>query len=87
MSDEPRPYVARRYHWLAVLPAVGMLGGVPLVNRVHPLVLGLPLLLAWIVGWVVATSVIVGVIYALDRARDGEAGAPPPPSSSPGGAP
>ena len=59
----------RPYHWLAVVPMLGLLGGLPFVNRVEPYVLGLPLLMAWIVGWVVATSVVMGVIYRLDRAR------------------
>jgi hypothetical protein len=64
----------RRYHWLAILPAVGMLGGVPFVNRVHPMVFGLPLLFAWLVGWVLITSAVMGCILVLDRshAKDGE---------------
>jgi len=57
------------YRWLAALPSVGLLGGVPFANRVHPYVLGLPFLLFWIVAWVVATSALLGVVYALDRAR------------------
>lgn len=57
----------RRYRWLAVLPAIGMLAGVPLANRVEPYVLGLPFLLFWIVAWVVATSGVMGLIYVLDR--------------------
>jgi hypothetical protein len=32
-------------------------------------VLGLPFLLFWIVAWVVATSALVGVVYALDSRR------------------
>jgi hypothetical protein len=64
----------RRYHWLAILPAIGMLGGVPFVNRVHPMVFGLPLLFAWLVGWVLVTSAVMGCILVLDRsnAMDGE---------------
>lgn len=46
-----------------------MLGGVPFVNRVRPLVLGLPLLFAWLVGWVIATSAIMGCILLLDGAH------------------
>lgn len=57
----------RTYRWLAVLPTLGMLGGLPFANRVRPYVLGLPFLLAWIVGWVVVTSIIMMVIYVLDR--------------------
>jgi hypothetical protein len=35
-------------------------------------VLGLPFLLAWIVAWVIMTSIIMAMIYKLDRARDVE---------------
>jgi hypothetical protein len=44
-----------------------MLGGVPFVNRVHPLLLGLPLLFAWLVAWVLVTSVLMGCILLLDQ--------------------
>ncbi len=39
------------------------------VNRVHPLVLGLPFLLVWIVAWILLTSLIMAVIYAVDPAN------------------
>ncbi|MFM0502569.1 DUF3311 domain-containing protein [Paraburkholderia caffeinilytica] len=51
---------------LAALPFVGMLLGVPFVNRVEPLVLGMPFVLAWIVMWVVLSSIIMAIIYRLD---------------------
>lgn len=57
----------RAHRWLAILPAIGMLGGLPLANRVEPYVLGLPFLLFWIVAWVLITSGVMGLIYALDR--------------------
>ena len=65
----------RHYRWLAVIPALGMLGGVPFVNRVQPYIFGLPFLLAWIVIWVIATSLIMALIFALDSARDAETAA------------
>ncbi|HEY7878126.1 MAG TPA: DUF3311 domain-containing protein [Gemmatimonadaceae bacterium] len=68
----------RWYRWLAVLPAIGMLGGIPFANRVTPYVLGLPFLLFWIAAWVVLTSAIMGLIYALDQAREHAAGSPTP---------
>jgi xanthosine utilization system XapX-like protein len=52
--------------FLAVLPFIGILLGIPFVNRVEPLVLGMPFVLAWIVLWVILISVIMGVIYRLD---------------------
>ena len=52
--------------FLAALPFIGILPGIPFVNRVEPLVLGMPLVLGWIVLWVVLISVIMAVIYRLD---------------------
>jgi hypothetical protein len=51
---------------LAILPFIGILVGVAFVNRVTPLVLGLPFVLAWIVGWIVLSAVIMGIVYATD---------------------
>ena len=63
----------RPAYLLAVLPFLGLLGGIPFANRVTPFVLGLPFILFWIVLWVVLTSVIMMVIYRLDPAnREGE---------------
>ncbi|WP_428489468.1 DUF3311 domain-containing protein [Rhodopila sp.] len=55
--------------YLAVLPFLGILVGVPLLNRVEPLVLGMPLILTWIVYWIVLTSVIMAIIYLFDPAN------------------
>jgi hypothetical protein len=52
--------------FLAALPFIGILLGVPLVNRVEPLVLGMPFVLGWIVLWVILIAVIMGIIYRLD---------------------
>ncbi len=57
----------RAHRWLALLPALAILVGVPLADRVHVLVAGLPFLLAWIVGCVLLTSVVMALIVALDR--------------------
>ncbi|WP_321935749.1 MULTISPECIES: DUF3311 domain-containing protein [unclassified Paraburkholderia] len=54
---------------LAALPFIGILLGVPFVNRTEPLVLGMPLVLAWIVMWVVLAAVIMGIVYRLDPAN------------------
>ena len=54
---------------LALLPFLGILIGVQFVNRVTPMVFGMPLVLAWIVGWVILTAFIMGVIYACDPAN------------------
>ncbi|ABO68529.1 MULTISPECIES: DUF3311 domain-containing protein [Geobacillus] len=54
--------------WLMVLPFLGMLGGIPFVNRVEPYVLGMPFLLFWLVAWVIVTSVIMAIVYRFDPA-------------------
>lgn len=74
MTDTASPQRAhgqrwRAYHALALVPAIGMLGGLPFANRVYPLVLGLPFLFAWLVGWVLATSLVMAWILRLDRAH------------------
>lgn len=60
--------------WLAVLPFAGILVGPFFLNRVQPLVLGMPLLLAWLVMWVVLTAVVMALIYAFDPVNRSEAG-------------
>jgi hypothetical protein len=57
----------RPLHALALLPVVALVGAPWLANRVEPRVLGLPFLLAWIVGWVLATAAIMAFIGARDR--------------------
>jgi pilus assembly protein TadC len=51
---------------LAVIPFIGFLGGIPLVNKVNPYILGMPFFLFWIVMWVVITSGIMAIIFKLD---------------------
>jgi ABC-type antimicrobial peptide transport system permease subunit len=59
----------RPLNLLALLPFIAILGGGFLFNRVTPFVLGMPLLLAWIVLWILLTSAIMAVIYAFDPAN------------------
>ena len=63
------------HRWLAALPALLILVGVPFANRVHGLVLGLPFLLFWIVCCVVLTSGVMALVGSLDAKRAAEAGA------------
>jgi hypothetical protein len=59
--------------WLMVLPFLGILGGIPFVNKVTPYVFGMPLILFWLVAWVIITSVIMAVVYRFDpEAREEE---------------
>lgn len=60
----------RLYRWLAVLPPLAMLAGVPFVNRSRPLILGLPPLMAWVILWILVTPIVLGVIFVLDDAHE-----------------
>lgn len=59
----------RSIRWLAVVPFLALLVGPFFVNRATPLILGLPVLLAWIVVWILISSLIMAVIYAFDPAN------------------
>ncbi len=48
---------------LAILPFIGILVGTPFFNRVEPLILGIPLILAWIIMWIFLTAAIMAIIY------------------------
>jgi hypothetical protein len=65
--------------WLALLPFIGILIGTPFFNYSTPSIFGLPLILVWLVSWVVATSVIMAIVYLADPAnRDDAAELAPP---------
>lgn len=55
--------------WLAVLPFLGMLGGIVFANRVTPYLFGLPFILGWLVLWVIGSAAVMGVIYLADPAN------------------
>jgi hypothetical protein len=59
--------------YLAVLPFLSILVGVPLLNRVEPLVFGMPLILAWIVAWIILSAGIMAIIYRCDPANHDQA--------------
>jgi hypothetical protein len=54
------------FRFMAALPFIGILLGVPFVNQVEPLILGMPFVLGWIVIWIVLSAIIMGIIYRLD---------------------
>ena len=58
---------------LSLLPFIGILAFLPLVNRVEPFVLGMPFNMFWMVMWTILSSVILSIMYKLDpRNREGE---------------
>jgi hypothetical protein len=54
---------------LSVVPFVGMCFSVPLWDRVTPRVLGLPFNMAWIVGWLLLSPALMGIVYRLEKGR------------------
>lgn len=61
---------------LALLPFIGILVGTPFLNRVTPLIFGLPLLFAWLLLWIILTSVVMAIVYLCDPANRAQAPAP-----------
>jgi len=80
--------VTRAYRLLGLLPPIAVLAGVPLANRVHRYVLGMPFLLFFIVACVLLTSAVMALVGALERRDDARAAAAPLPElRDRGGAP
>ncbi len=55
----------------AAIPALALTLGLPFVNRIQPVILGLPLLLFWIAAWVAATPLFLAIAYLIERRVDG----------------
>jgi hypothetical protein len=49
----------RRALACGAVPFLALVGALPFVNRVRPLVLGLPFVLFWILAWVALTPVFL----------------------------
>ena len=54
-----------------LIPAVALVTGLPFVNRIEPIVLGLPFLLFWILGWVLVTPVFLAIACGLADTKAG----------------
>ncbi|NOR14735.1 MAG: DUF3311 domain-containing protein [Candidatus Aminicenantes bacterium] len=52
---------------LGAIPFLTLGFALPLVNRIHPVILGLPFLLFWILLWVALTPLILFLAYLLER--------------------
>jgi len=52
---------------LAAVPFVTLVFALPLVNRLKPMILGLPFLLFWILVWVALTPLILYFAYRLEK--------------------
>ena len=74
------PYVVRRPSVAALLlgliPFAAMCFSVALWDRVHPMVLGLPFNLFWLLAWIVLTPVCLRVAYLVETSCGADASAP-----------
>ncbi|UCC38384.1 MAG: DUF3311 domain-containing protein [Candidatus Aminicenantes bacterium] len=52
---------------LGAIPFITLVFALPLVNRIKPIVLGLPFLLFWILSWVLLTPLILFIAYLLEE--------------------
>jgi hypothetical protein len=55
---------------LGAIPFVAMCFSVSLWDRVEPRIFGLPFNLAWLVGWIVLTTVCMAIAYRVEAARE-----------------
>ena len=57
---------------LTLIPFLWIIGMIPFVNRVRPILLGLPFLAFWLVAGIFVTFVCVWGLYHIDAKRRGE---------------
>jgi hypothetical protein len=57
------------HRWLLVAPFAWQVGLAPLVNDVAARPFGLPFPMAWQMAGIVLTSLVIGIVYVLDRRR------------------
>jgi Na+/melibiose symporter-like transporter len=53
--------------FLGAIPFITMVFLLPFVNRIEPIILGLPFLLFWLLAWVVLTPGILALAYKLEK--------------------
>ncbi|WP_425609211.1 DUF3311 domain-containing protein [Ureibacillus aquaedulcis] len=54
---------------LAALPFVMMLGAIPFVNRIHPIILGLPFFHFWLFLGMIIVPICTYIIYRLQKSE------------------
>lgn len=51
----------------AAIPFITLVFALPLVNRIEPVILGLPFLLFWILTWVILTPPLLFAAYLCEK--------------------
>lgn len=62
--------VSRAHRWLLAIPFVWQVGFVAVVNDVALRPFGLPFPMVWQMLGIVLTTIVIGVVFALDRRAD-----------------
>ena len=52
---------------LGALPFLMLVFALPFVNRLEPVILGMPFLLFWILAWVIATPFLLFAAYVVEK--------------------
>lgn len=52
---------------LGAIPFIMLVLALPLVNRIHPVIFGLPFILFWILAWVILTPLVLLFAYRLEK--------------------
>jgi len=52
---------------LGAVPFITLVFALPLVNRIYPIILGLPFILFWILSWVILTPFILFLAYRVEK--------------------
>ena len=68
------PTTGRHHRWLLLVPFVWQVALVPWANGVRLRPLGLPFPMAWQMAGVALTTVVIGLVLALDRRAQPAAG-------------
>lgn len=62
---------------LGLIPFGGMCFSVGLWDRIEPMILGIPFNLAWLLCWIVLTSLCLWAAYRVESAREKKDGGRP----------
>jgi hypothetical protein len=54
---------------LILIPFLAQLVALPMVNKIHPIILGFPLFHFWLLIWMILTPVFTWAVFLIQRSR------------------
>jgi hypothetical protein len=54
---------------LVLIPFIAQLLALPLVNKIHPFVIGFPLFHFWLLLWMILTPICTWIIYLIQKSK------------------